>query len=83
MPAQCIWEKVRKSEQGRAKVTQLLSCLVEGTGELPAGTFKWGTLDDLKTAVSVYSKKLDVMVAAEAVEAAVAAAIEDVAKLQN
>jgi putative ATP-dependent endonuclease of OLD family len=73
------WEKVRKNEQCRAKITELLSFLVAGQGELPEGTLKWGRLDELKTAVVVYSKKLDVVDAAEAVEAAVAVAGEEVA----
>ena len=73
------WEKVRKNEQGRAKVIQLLSSLVGDEGELPAGTLKWETLDELETAVSVYVKTLDVVDAAEAVEAAVAAAEEEAA----
>ncbi len=68
------WEKVRKNEQGRAKVAQLLSCLVEGKGETPDGTLKWGTQDELETAVSVYLKTADLVEAAEAVEAVVAAA---------
>lgn len=73
------WEKVRKNEQGRAKITKLLSFLVAGQGELPEGALKWETLDELETAVVVYSKKLDVVDAAEAVEAAVAVATEEVA----
>ena len=50
------WEKVRKNEHGRAKVSQLLSCLVEGKGVPPAGTLRWGTQDELGSAVSVYLK---------------------------
>ena len=73
------WEKVRKNAQGRAKVAQLLSCLVEGTGETPAGTLKWETQDDLKTAVSLYLKTVDLVEAAEAIEAVVAAATEQTA----
>lgn len=68
------WEKVRKNEQGRAKVGQLLSCLVEGKGETPAGSLRWGTQDELETAVSVYLKTVDLVEAAEAVEAVVAVA---------
>ena len=69
----------RKNAQGRAKVAQLLSCLVEGKGETPAGTLKWETQDELKTAVSLYLKTVDLVEAAEAVEAVVAAAAEQTA----
>jgi putative ATP-dependent endonuclease of OLD family len=71
------WEKVRKNAGGRAKVAQLLSCLVDGEGAPPAGTFRWGTPDELATAVSVYLKTLEVAAAADEVEAAMSAATED------
>lgn len=53
------WEKVRKDASGRAKVTQLLSFLVNGQGKLPDGALQWKDQEQLKAAVSDYLKSLE------------------------
>lgn len=71
------WEKVRNDEQSRAKVAQLLSCLVNGEGESPPGAVRWETQEELAEAVSVFLKTLDVADAAEELALAAAAAVEE------
>jgi len=70
------WEKVRKDEQSRAKVAQLLSSLVSGESALPAGTIRWETHEELAVAVSLFLKTLDVADAAAELVVAVAAPAE-------
>lgn len=48
--------------------------MVEERGETPAGTLKWGTQDELETAVSACLKTVDLVEAADGIEAVVAAA---------
>ena len=53
------WEKVRKDKDGRKKVTQLLSYLVEGKGDLPSGTLRWHDQVQLAGAVQAYLDALE------------------------